>query len=251
MPNKTSFIIHLDSLDVIDDLSDEQCGELLRAMKAYHLEDDFTPSPIVKVAFSPFKNQFIRDQKKYESIVERNRINGLRGGRPSNQNKPAGLSGNPSEPKKADSDSKNDNDSGNDSDKEKPSPKIKFSDADLNLAETIYMKIKEVAPKTKVPNYETWADSIRLMRERDSHTIEEIKAVFIWANSDSFWRTNILSPSKLREKFVELHAKMGNNQRGQNNVSHQQAPKQSLADRATAAREKYEQQIDAESMGKA
>jgi hypothetical protein len=37
--------------------------------------------------------------------------------------------------------------------------------------------------------------------------------------------------------------------KGQNNGSHQQAPKQSLADRATASRKKYEQQIDAESMG--
>lgn len=64
MPNKTSFIIHLDSLDVIDDLSDEQCGELLRAMKAYHLEDDFTPSFMVKLAFLPFRNRFVADEIK-------------------------------------------------------------------------------------------------------------------------------------------------------------------------------------------
>jgi len=210
MTSKTSFIIHLDSLDVIDDLSDEQCGELLRSMKAYHLKDDFTPSPIVKVAFSPFKNQFIRDAKKYESIVDRNRINGLKGGRPSLPNKPTGLSGNPDEPKKADSGSKSDNDNDSGSDKEKPSPKNKFSDDDLILAEQIYLKIKEVAPKTKVPNYGAWAESIRLMRERDGHTLVEIKAVFIWANSDSFWRTNILSPSRLRDKFADLHAKMKN-----------------------------------------
>lgn len=206
---KSSFIVHLDSLDVIEDLTDEQCGELLRAMKAYHLNEDFTPSAIVKVAFSPFKNQFVRDQKKYESIVERNRNNGLKGGRPSKAKEPSGFSGNPDKPKKADSGSKSVNDCGSDSKKEKPSPKIKFSDDDLNLAEQIYLKIKEVAPKTKVPNYNSWAESIRLMRERDSHTIEEIKAVFIWANSDNFWRTNILSPSKLRDKFATLHAQMG------------------------------------------
>ena len=205
---KSSFIVHLDSLDVIDDLSDEQCGELLRAMRAYHLKDDFTPSPIVKVAFSPFRNQFIRDEKKYQSIIERNRINGLKGGRPTKENKPSGLSGNPDEPKKADSGSKSVNDS--DSKKEKPSPKIKFSDDDLILAEYIYIKIKEVAPKTKVPNYNAWAESIRKIRELDGNTIEEIKAVFLWANSDAFWRTNILSPSKLRDQFPKLHAQMGN-----------------------------------------
>ena len=93
-------------------------------MRAYHLESDFTPSAIIKVAFSPFKNQFIRDEKKYESIVERNRINGLKGGRPSKPKEPTGLSGNPSDPKKADSvnDSKNDSGSGNDNGSEKDKP---------------------------------------------------------------------------------------------------------------------------------
>ena len=220
MPTKSSFIIHKDSLGILDGLDNEQAGKLFKAIRSYHDGEDIDLDDITKLIFFPFKSQFERDQKKYESIVERNRINGLKGGRPSDQNKPTGLSGNPEEPKKADSGSKNDNDSGKD--KEKPSPKIKFSDADLNLAEHIYLKIKEVAPKTQVPNYNSWADSVRLMRERDNHTLEEIKDVFIWANSDSFWRTNILSPAKLREKFVELHAKMGNNRRGQNNGSHQQ-----------------------------
>ena len=29
------------------------------------------------------------------------------------------------------------------------------------------------------------------MRERDGRSVEEIRAVFKWPNSDSFWQTNI------------------------------------------------------------
>lgn len=70
---KKSFIIHNDSLAVLDDLTDEQCGELFRAIKAYQLGEEITLSPIAKIAFSPFKNQFVRDGVKYDALCEKNR----------------------------------------------------------------------------------------------------------------------------------------------------------------------------------
>lgn len=115
--SKKSFLIHIDSLDVIDDLTDEQCGELLRAFKAFHNGDDLELSQIVKIAFSPFKNQFNRDLEKYESICNRNKSNGLKGGRPKKENNPdnpVGLLDNPEKPKKADNDNKKDSDSDKD-----------------------------------------------------------------------------------------------------------------------------------------
>lgn len=39
-------------------------------------------------------------------------------------------------------------------------------------------------------------DLIRL----DGHSPEEIKAVCVWARNDQFWRSNFLSPAKLRDK---------------------------------------------------
>lgn len=99
---------------------------------------------------------------------------------------------------------------------------------DLRLAEFIYKGVLRVAPKTKKPNIERWANAVRLMREQDSHTHREIAEVFDWANKDIFWQTNIKSPSKLREQFATLHAKMVTvyeiNQRSNQ-------PKQSLAER--------------------
>lgn len=95
---------------------------------------------------------------------------------------------------------------GKESKGEKTSEK-KFSDDDLRLAEYMFEKIKVVLPKTKEPNLDNWADTIRLMRERDKLTHREIAGVFAWANDDDFWKTNILSPTKLREQFAVLHAK--------------------------------------------
>jgi len=36
MENRKSFILHFDSLDIIDEISDEQVGKLLKKMRSYH-----------------------------------------------------------------------------------------------------------------------------------------------------------------------------------------------------------------------
>jgi uncharacterized protein YdaU (DUF1376 family) len=84
----------------------------------------------------------------------------------------------------------------------------KFSQEDFQFAEYVYQKILGPAPKTKKPDFTKWADSVRLMREVDNHTPQEIMQVFTFANSDPFWQTNILSIPKLRVKFPDLHSKM-------------------------------------------
>ena len=113
---KKSFILHIDSLSVLDELTNEQAGQLFKAIHNYQIGKDVKLDFGLKMAFLPFKNQFIRDNDKYLSIVERNKKNGSKGGRPPKTEKnPKNLVGyletekNPDEPKKADSDSVNDN----------------------------------------------------------------------------------------------------------------------------------------------
>lgn len=114
---KKSFLLYLDTLEILHKLTDEQAGKLLKAFLAYHSEQDFNLDPMLDLVFFSFQAQFERDGLKYNAIVERNRNNGSKGGRPKNPVKakePTGLSGNPNEPKKADSV----NDSGSDKDSE-------------------------------------------------------------------------------------------------------------------------------------
>ena len=81
MPKRKSFLLHIDSLDILDDLTNEQVGELFRAIKAYQHGETLQLSPIVKVAFSPFKNQFIRDLEKYEKTCKARSAAGSKGGK--------------------------------------------------------------------------------------------------------------------------------------------------------------------------
>jgi len=81
MTKKKSFLIHIDSLDVLDDLNNEQCGELFKAIKAHHSNQEQITSSIVKIAFSPFKNQFIRDDLKYQNTCKARAYAGSKGGK--------------------------------------------------------------------------------------------------------------------------------------------------------------------------
>ncbi|UYB35492.1 hypothetical protein N9A08_12780 [Arthrobacter koreensis] len=49
-------------------------------------------------------------------------------------------------------------------------------------------------------------DAARLLLDRDRYTVEDITAIIDWATSNEFWRTNIRSMSKLREKIETLKA---------------------------------------------
>ncbi|HHZ95131.1 MAG TPA: DUF1376 domain-containing protein, partial [Flavobacteriales bacterium] len=110
---------------------------------------------------------------------------------------------------------------------EKPQrSKFKFSDVDYECAGWIYSLVIKVAPASKKPNLENWANTIRLMRELDKLTHDDISQVFTWANQDSFWSANILSAAKLREKFPQLQAKMkgvnnGHQSTGRKESSHE------------------------------
>jgi phage replication O-like protein O len=83
----------------------------------------------------------------------------------------------------------------------------KFTNDDLKAAEYIFSKIIQLKPNFKKPNLNSWADQVRLLRERDKKTHREICELFRWANNDGFWQSNILSPKKLREKWDELEIK--------------------------------------------
>jgi len=52
-------------------------------------------------------------------------------------------------------------------------------------------------------------DAARLLIDKDGYTVEQVAWMIRWATNDEFWRTNILSMSKLREQFDQLKLKAG------------------------------------------
>ena len=49
-----------------------------------------------------------------------------------------------------------------------------------------------------------WRDAARLMLDNDHRTEQEVHGAIDWCQGDEFWRGNVLSMPKLREKYDQL-----------------------------------------------
>ena len=133
MSDKKSFVFYTEYREHLEMLPPEQIGELMLALIDYQETGEVPDLPkgsALAMCFSFIKKRMDKDNTKYEEKCERNRSNGKKGGRPTNQmviseteenpNKPNGLSENqtvisetkknPTEPRKADNDNEYDND---------------------------------------------------------------------------------------------------------------------------------------------
>ena len=107
--DKKSFLIYCDIIHTVEQLTDEQAGNLFKHLLRY--VNDLNPqsdSVITKIAFEPIKQALKRDLDKYESIRKRNSENGSKGGRPNKPKETQTTQPFPKKPKKADSDSGSD-----------------------------------------------------------------------------------------------------------------------------------------------
>ena len=62
---RKSFILHKDSLTVLDELSDEEAGRLFKAIKAFQNSEEVELDGLTRIALHPFKAQFERDIESY------------------------------------------------------------------------------------------------------------------------------------------------------------------------------------------
>ena len=89
MPN---FMVDTALKDCVNILSDTRAGKLFKLLFEYAENQDIDQSQLdsaVKLAFNAFKPGIDKGRKKYLSIIERNRENGKKGGRPrKTQNNP-------------------------------------------------------------------------------------------------------------------------------------------------------------------
>ncbi|EGO5846045.1 hypothetical protein UCO_00747 [Enterococcus faecalis EnGen0244] len=99
----------------------------------------------------------------------------------------------------------------------------KYSDEHLRLAEKLKNNlINDFPSEMKRVNIEKWADTFRLIEERDQQTIAAIDYVLDWLPTNSFWFGNIRSASKLRAQFEKLKFEIKNEkERGQQRMTYQ------------------------------
>ena len=92
---------------------------------------------------------------------------------------------------------------------EEKKKKYHGEEGDYEVAREIYKKVVVVNQTVKEPNWDAWANEVRLMREIDGRGYIEILRVFDFANRDPFWSGNILSPGGVRRFYPTLAAKAG------------------------------------------
>lgn len=88
------------------------------------------------------------------------------------------------------------------------------SSADPNVIRLCdYLADRIAANGSKRPTVtKRWHDSARLLLTRDGRTLEQARWLIDWCQTDDFWRGNVLSMPKFREKFdqMRLQAQRGN-----------------------------------------
>ena len=100
---KKSFLAYCDWKEMFDSLPDDKAGQLIKHIFAYvNDEDPQSEDFIINALFANIKNTLKRDLVKYENFIEKQRLNGGKGGRPpkpkTTQNNPTVNLANPEKP---------------------------------------------------------------------------------------------------------------------------------------------------------
>lgn len=82
--------------------------------------------------------------------------------------------------------------------------RLVFDESHMKLAALLWKCIQAHSPNLKKPNLDKWANTFRLMMERDGREGKEIQNMIVWSTNHHFWYQNILSPDKLRKQYDRL-----------------------------------------------
>jgi len=88
-----------------------------------------------------------------------------------------------------------------------PSGKFWGTSEDLRLAQWIFTYVSNIDTTAAEPNWSSWANDIRLLRQAKACDHRVMATTFKWANADGFWQTNVLSPAALRRHWETLHTR--------------------------------------------
>lgn len=103
---------------------------------------------------------------------------------------------------------------------EKPTPKeVTFSAEVESITDSLCRKLRENNEKAKLPaDLKKWNSAIEALHRIDGYEFDMIEKVCKWSQDNSFWKQNILSATKLREKFAQLLLAMQEDERRKTNA---------------------------------
>ena len=79
--NKISFVAYCDWKETFNALPDDKAGQLIKHLFAYvNDENPETDDILINAVFANIKQTLKRDLKKYDKYIEKQRVNGKKGG---------------------------------------------------------------------------------------------------------------------------------------------------------------------------
>lgn len=79
---------------------------------------------------------------------------------------------------------------------------------EMKLVDFFISEIRKNDAHFKDPNKQAWCDEFRKIIELDKRDKREIAELIRWVQKNDFWKANILSPRKLRDKYSTLVIQM-------------------------------------------
>lgn len=238
--NKKSFIAYTDWNEIFKKLTDDEAGKLAKMIFAYVSDED--PSPpdrITELIFEPIKQHLKRDLQKYENIKRNRAKAGKKGGLKSGKtrSKPTENEANEASASIAskneanEADNVNDNDNDNVNDNVKDYRKVLLSEVSSDVVNQEYFEaaksfqelfkqnLEEAGASTAIIDKAkgTWIDDIRLMIEADKYSMDDLRGAYVFLQKNEFWKKNILSTKKLRERMPRIKMEMHNGKSRGNN----------------------------------
>ena len=232
--NKKSFVLYSDLIHTVSKLPNEKAGELFKHILEYVNDTNPTTEDLlIQIAFEPIKQSLKRDLKKWsdgsDDRVEKARKAGLASAearrlKQLESTKSNSVVENPTKSTVSVSDSVNVNDNVSDTENVNDNnnyllSEIKISEVEDDLKDYFEIAkafqglfIKNLTEKEascvnqKNAKFGNYVTPIRLMMTNDKITKEQLTTVFKFLNSSKgeFWKPNILSTKKLRQKFQQL-----------------------------------------------
>jgi len=176
----------------------------------------------IQMAFAFFKNQMDIDKSRYQNVIERNKQNGAKGGRPTREENPKEkIHKNPvgknnpknpvgfSKPKKPVNDNDNDNDNVNDNDNERNARVAISFESDWNLLLEKWKTLEGSPVKVVIPEWLIIPTSVRedFFMRCSEHGIERVLETVDLLRKSTYWQNRRIGIDKfLREDtFLKLH----------------------------------------------
>ena len=207
--DKKGFILYADQKELFDQLPNDKAGELIKHIFNYvNDENPITDDLLIKLAFTPIKQQFKRDLQKWETTRE-GRSKAGKASAEARKNKKEQASTNSTNVKSVQqtstnptvNDNVNVNVTVNDNVKVNDIKEIKVYSNEIHdcFNNCLIHFDKHLHPK----KIDTWLDAIEKLNRIDEIPLNHIERIVELIRKDEFWAKNFLALPKLRKTNKE------------------------------------------------